>query len=347
MPKKQRKRKTKAVEKREHPPEKLELHPRNRHRQRYDFAELIAAVPELENFVAPNKWGDDSIDFADAEAVKTLNKSLLGHFYEVKDWKIPPTYLCPPIPGRADYIHHIADLLAASNGGKIPTGSRIKCLDIGVGANCVYPIIGTREYGWSFVGSDVDAVSIANAERIAAANPFLTNAEFRLQKNENQIFRGIIKADEFFDLTICNPPFHASVEEANSGTLRKLSNLKGKKISKPTLNFGGQNRELWIAGGEAKFISRIIGESVEFKHSCFWFSSNISKQSNLKPIYAQLENVKVSEVKTIPMAQGNKISRLVAWTFLDEKQQKMWREMRWQQHDQTRKPNTAQNLADE
>ena len=327
--KKHQKRKAKVTEKREHPPEKLELHPRNKHRQRYDFVKLIAACPELKKFVAPNKWGDDSIDFADPEAVKTLNKSLLVHFYGVDAWEIPPTYLCPPIPGRADYIHHIADLLASCNGGKIPRGNKIRCLDIGVGANCVYPIIGTREYGWSFVGSDVDAVSIANAKRIADANSFLKNAEFRLQKDENQIFRGIIGKDEFFDLTICNPPFHASAEEANSGTLRKLSNLKGKRVTKPTLNFGGQNRELWVTGGEAKFIGQMIKESAEFKHSCFWFSSNISKQSNLKAIYDQLKTIGVAEVKTIPMAQGNKISRIVAWTFLDEKQRKLWRDMRW------------------
>lgn len=330
MQKKQQKRKFAATEKREHPPEKLELHPRNRHRQRYDFGQLIAACPELEKFVAPNKWGDDSIDFSDAEAVKTLNKSLLIHFYDVKDWEIPPAYLCPPIPGRADYLHHIADLLADDNGGKIPKGDKIRCLDIGVGANCVYPIIGVKEYGWSFVGSDADAVAVANAERIVSDNLHLKNAvKLRLQKNQDEIFRGIIGKDEFFDIMICNPPFHASIAEANAGTLRKLSNLKGKKVTKPTLNFGGQNRELWVAGGEAKFVDDMIRESTEFRHSCFWFSANISKQTNLKNIYAALEFVKAAEVKTIPMAQGNKVSRIVAWTFLDEKQQEVWRDLGW------------------
>ncbi|NTW18596.1 MAG: RlmF-related methyltransferase, partial [Nostocales cyanobacterium W4_Combined_metabat2_030] len=58
-------------------------------------------------------------------------------------------------------------------------------------------------------------------------------------------FRNVIKKEERFDLTICNPPFHASFEEAQSGTLRKLSNLNHKRITKPTLNFGGQNKELW------------------------------------------------------------------------------------------------------
>jgi 23S rRNA (adenine1618-N6)-methyltransferase len=319
--------------KKEHSIEKLQLHPRSKHRGRYDFDRLIADCPELAQFVAPNVWGDESIDFADAEAVKTLNKALLIHFYDVKNWDIPPTYLCPPIPGRADYLHYIADLLASSNGGKIPTGSKIKCLDIGVGANCVYPIIGSKEYGWSFIGADVDPVSIANAIRIIDENQRLQGlVECRLQANETEIFRGIIRADEFIDLTICNPPFHASLAEASAGTLRKLSNLKGKKITKPTLNFGGQNRELWVAGGEAKFIDDMIRESSEFRHSCFWFSANISKQSNLKNIYAALDFVKAAQVKTIPMAQGNKISRLVVWTFLDEKQRKVWRDLRWNRH---------------
>ncbi len=334
MQKKHQKRKPAATEKREHPPEKLELHPRNRHRQRYDFGQLIAACPSLEKFVAPNKWGDDSIDFADAEAVKTLNKSLLIHFYDVSVWEIPPTYLCPPIPGRADYLHHIADLLGGDNGGKIPRGDKIRCLDIGVGANCVYPIIGVKEYGWSFIGSDSDTVAVANAERIVKNNLHLKHAvKVRLQKNQDEIFRGIIGKDEFFDITICNPPFHTSIAEANAGTLRKLSNLKGKKITKPTLNFGGQNRELRVAGGEAKFVGQMIAESVEFKHSCLWFSSNISKQTNLKAIYAQLKTAAAVEVKTIPMAQGNKISRIVAWTFLDEKHRKLRRNLRWNRHN--------------
>ncbi len=327
MQKKHQKRKS-ATGKREHPPEKLELHPRNKHRKRYDFGQLIAACSALEKFVAPNKWGDDSIDFADAEAVKTLNKSLLIHFYGVGFWEIPTNYLCPPIPGRADYLHHIADLLANDNDGKIPSGNRVRCLDIGVGANCVYPIIGVKEYGWSFIGSDTDAVSIANAERIVKNNPHLENSvKLRLQKNQDEIFRNIIGKDEFFDITICNPPFHASLAEANAGTLRKLSNLKGKKINNPTFNFGGQNRELLVAGGESKFVGQMITESAEFKHSCLWFSTIISKQSNLKAIYAQLRTAAAAEVKTIPMAQGNKISRIVAWTFLDENRRKVRRNL--------------------
>ena len=31
----------------------------------------------------------------------------------------PNENLCPPIPGRADYIHHIADLLSINNNKQI------------------------------------------------------------------------------------------------------------------------------------------------------------------------------------------------------------------------------------
>lgn len=320
-------------EKREHPAEKSKLHPRNRNRERYDFGELIAVSPELANFAAPNIYGDESIDFANPEAVKILNRALLKLHYDIETWDIPPTYLCPPIPGRADYIHHISDLLAKSNKGKIPKGKHITCLDIGVGANCVYPIIGTKEYGWSFIGADVDPVSIASAQKIVDENPRLKGlVALRLQQNQDNIFSGIIQPDEFIDLTICNPPFHASLEEAHAGTLRKLSNLNKKKIKTATLNFGGQNRELWVDGGEIKFIGNIVRESRLFADSCFWFSTNVSKQSKLDSIYKALESVKAKEVKTIPMGQGNKISRIVAWTFLDKNQQKIWCDLRWNRH---------------
>lgn len=320
-------------EKREHPVEKAKLHPRNRNRERYNFGELIAVLPELANFAAPNIYGDDSIDFANPEAVKILNRALLKQFYDIEKWDIPANYLCPPIPGRADYIHYIADLLAESNGGKIPKGSHITCLDIGVGANCVYPIIGTKEYGWSFIGADVDPVSIASAQKIVDENSRLKGlVELRLQKNQDNIFNGIIGKDEFVDLTICNPPFHASLADAEAGTLRKLSNLKRKKVRKATLNFGGQNRELWVDGGETAFIGNIVRESYEFRNSCFWFSTNVSKQSKLDSIYKAISSVKANNVRTIPMGQGNKISRIVAWTFLDEKQQKVWRDLRWNRH---------------
>lgn len=306
------------------------MHPRNRHKKRYNFNELISALPELGPFVALNQYQDESIDFANPEAVLMLNRALLKHYYDIHRWNLPAGYLCPPVPGRADYIHHIADLLGSCNRSKIPVGPAIKCLDIGVGANCIYPIIGNKEYGWSFVGSDIEPEAIRSAHKIVDDNLCLNGkVELRLQLHASDIFRGIIQKDEYFDLTICNPPFHASLQEAQSGSLRKLSNLNSKRITKPTLNFGGMNTELWCEGGEEKFTQRMIIESKQFLSSCFWFSTLISKSDNLKSVYEALKHAKVTEERTISMSHGNKESRIVAWTFLAPEQQRSWINTRW------------------
>ena len=256
--------------KRNHPIIKTKLHPKNRHNARYDFKVLINTLPELKSFVSLNKYGDESIDFFNPEPVLLLNKALLKHYYNINNWSIPQNYLCPPIPGRADYIHHIAQLLGESNYGNTPTGDTIKCLDIGVGANCIYPIIGIKEYGWSFLGSDIDQVAIENAIEIVNSNTYLKDKlELKIQENPKDLFYGIIKKDDRIDVSICNPPFHASEKAANEGTMRKLKNLKGKNIKQPTKNFGGKNTELWCEGGENKFVRNMVKESKKFANSCF------------------------------------------------------------------------------
>jgi 23S rRNA (adenine1618-N6)-methyltransferase len=297
--------------------EKEQLHPRNKHRERYDFQQLIATCPELKPFVEPNKYGDESLDFFNPEAVKMLNRALLAHHYGVPNWDIPQGYLCPPIPSRADYIHYLADIL---RGGKaeIPVGEHVKCLDIGVGANCIYPIIGVKEYGWTFIGSDIDPVALAAAQKnIDTDIKLKTNIELRLQTDPKDSINGILKKNERLDLTICNPPFHASLAEAQAGTRRKLSHLTQQKNAKMVLNFGGQNNELWCDGGEVQFIENMIFQSHQYADSCQWYSTLVSKETTLKPIYRALNRVKALNIKTINMQQGNKMSRIVAWTFME------------------------------
>ena len=310
--------------------EKSTLHPRNKNRERYDLGALIIAVPELVNYVKPNKFGDDSVDFSNPDAVKLLNKALLSHYYGIKNWEIPEGNLCPPIPGRADYIHHAADLLKESNFGRMPEGDKITCLDVGVGANCIYPILGVTEYNWKFTGSDIDKNSIASAQSIADANPALKDKiELRLQKDWKSFFTGIIGSDDKFDMVVCNPPFHASGEDAQKGTQRKIKNLSGKRGKTPELNFAGISNELIYDGGESRFINDMIFESRRFSKNCYWFSSLVSKQSNLKGIYKSLEKVAATQIKTIAMGTGNKSTRIVAWTFLSKEEEKEWRETRW------------------
>ena len=121
---------------------------------------------------------------------------------------------------------------------------------------------------------------------------------------------------------MCNPPFHSSAKEAQEGTERKWKNLGHQKQN--TLNFGGQHNELWCKGGELGFITNMIEESVEFKQCCLWFTTLVSKSEHLKSINFMLNKVGAVSVKTISMSQGNKISRLVAWTFLNEEEHQQW-----------------------
>lgn len=314
--------------------EKPGLHPRNRHRGRYDLPQLIAACPELARFVAPNTHGDLSIDFADPQAVKALNRALLQHCYGVAAWDIPDAYLCPPIPGRADYLHVLADLLAGDHGGVIPHGAALRGLDIGVGANGVYPLIGHSEYGWSFVGTDIDPLALASLQRVVDANAGL--GEFialRRQPSAEKIFSGVLQGDEVFDFTLCNPPFHASLDAAQEGSARKWRNLgkaaTGQRSAPPRLNFGGQGGELWCPGGELAFVQRMIADSAAYASRCLWFSTLLSKAASLPAVYAALRQAGVREWKTLDMAQGQKKSRAVAWTFLDPAQRRRWAGQRW------------------
>jgi len=247
------------------------LHSRNKHQGRYDFAKLTQALPSL----AP---------FSDSTAVKMLNKALLSAYYQVANWDIPAA-----IPGRADYIHRLAELLEGEVKGKFPH-EKVQALDIGVGANAIYPIIAICDYRWSYTGSDV-----------------------------------------------------ASAQEAAFGTQRKLDNLAANRLkkgvtakagsqkiskNKPILNFGGQNSELWCQGGESSFLKRMANESERFAHQVLWFSTLVSKKDNVRPLRKQLEKLGVRSIRVVEMSQGQKVSRFVAWSFMDKQQRGEWIKLR-------------------
>jgi len=289
---------------------KGELHPNNPHKGKYNFKSLIKSSPELKGYLRKNPRGEDTIDFSDNNAVVLLNKALLKTYYNIDNWDIPKGFLCPPIPGRADYIHYIAQLI---HGKK----NNIRVLDIGTGANCIYPIIGSQSYRWDFVASDIDPKSIENAKKIVGANKNLKNKiTLKLQKNRSNIFEGIIEEGDRFDLTMCNPPFHASLEEAINANKKKVDNLsKGNSKVKKGLNFGGQKAELWCPGGERLFLKKMVKESLKFSTQVTWFTSLVSNKDNIRPTKKLLEKLEAKDIKILEMSQGQKVSRVLAWTF--------------------------------
>ncbi len=299
------------------------MHKNNRHTQGYNFTALVKAHPDLLKFIIKNKYNNqDTINFADPLAVKALNSSLLKSEYRVNFWNIPDGYLCPAIPGRADYIHHLHDLLGETPKTLLPNKTPINVLDIGTGASCIYPILGQREYNWHFVASDVDPVSIKVAKQIISSDKSLAKSiNCRLQTDSSHIFNGIIVEDEFYHLTLCNPPFHSSLAEASQGTTRKLKNLNKSSHSsikqEKTLNFGGQKAELWCPGGELAFIGKMIKESKAYQTQVLWFTCLVSKKDHLSKLKLSLKKSGAKQIKVINMAQGQKVSRFIAWSFYD------------------------------
>ena len=282
------------------------LHKNNIHNSSYDFELLCSNENSLKEFVFVNQYDIKTIDFSNAKAIIALNKALLKTHYNISYWDIPQNYLCPPIPGRADYIHYIADLIGSST-------KNIMGLDIGVGANGIYPILANSIYNWKFVCSDISSDAISNVNKIIQNNPTLKdNITCILQSEKHEIFNNIIKQNDRFDFTMCNPPFHSSEKEALKGTNRKNKNLN---IKDDTLNFGGMANELWCKNGEAAFIKKMIKQSIIYKDNVKWFTTLVSKKENLKDIQKHLKKLNALEVKIVEMTQGNKQTRFVAWRF--------------------------------
>ncbi len=284
------------------------FHKNNIHNQDYDFELLCSNETSLSEYVFINKYNNTTIDFCNPLALIALNKALLKTYYNISYWDIPKNYLCPPIPGRADYIHYISDLFENKE--------NLKGLDIGVGANCIYPILGNSIYNWKFVCSDISEKSLDNVNKILNNNPKLKeNITPILQTKKHEIFNNIISSNDKFDFTMCNPPFHSSQKEALKGTLRKNKNLSIKEDSS---NFGGISNELWCKNGESAFIKKMIKQSVIYKNNVKWFTTLVSKKENLKDIQKQLSKLDTKDIKIINMSQGNKQTRVVAWTFLSK-----------------------------
>ena len=69
----------------------------------------------------------------------------------------------------------------------------------------------------------------------------------------------------------------------------------------------------------------MIAESTTLANNVLWFTTLVSKAASLPTVYRALKKAGVEQSRTIDMAQGQKQSRIVAWTYLSERQQQAWR----------------------
>lgn len=292
------------------------MHSRNRYKTPHDFPELARTVPELSDYFVTTPDGRLSLDFARPEAVRLLNKALLLRDYGLKHWDIPAGNLCPGVPGRLDYVHLLGDLLqeeqARPQGAMPAKKQRVRGLDVGTGASLIYPILAVREYGWRLVGSDIDTGSLKAATAIAKFNPVLTkHVELRQQPDPKSVFQNVIRPGEYFDFTMCNPPFFTDAQAAVAAANEKWKKLG---VAPPAdLNFGGRANELWTEGGEPDFLRRMIRESVHFGRQVGWFTTLVSKKGYLKIAEQEFGRAGITTSRVLGMGRGGKVRRVLAW----------------------------------
>jgi len=254
------------------------MHARNRHKAYLDYWDLAERQPSLEKYVYTNAYGGASIDYTDQKALQELTNCLLREFYDIVGWSIPEGYLCPPVPQRADYIHNIADLLvlpgSSAESPELARGPGVRGLDIGTGASCIYSLLGAREYGWSFIGSDIDRGALDSARTIVARNSLRSQIDLRLQSDPGHIFRGVLREGEQVAFCVCNPPFHESLDWAARAASTKWQRL-GRSSQGEALNYQGKPSELCCEGGEVGFVKRMAEESAQdsLRGACLWFSA--------------------------------------------------------------------------
>jgi 23S rRNA (adenine1618-N6)-methyltransferase len=184
-------------------------------------------------------------------------------------------------------------------------------------------LLGHAVYGWNFIGSDVDKESLETAQTIINKNKLFEVMQLRIQTETSKILKGVLDPSEKITAAICNPPFFKSEEDALTATTRKLKGL-GTTNKDLVRNFSGTQTELWYQGGEKAFLHTYLYESSLLKTNCFWFTSLVSNKEHVKSMEKSLKKLGATKVKVINMSQGNKISRIVAWTFLTEAEQKEW-----------------------
>ncbi len=306
---------------------KTSLHPQNPFAAPYPLAELVRFQPALSAHLTTTPDGRETLNFASPEAVQLLNTALLQWQFGLAHYQIPPGYLCPAVPGRLDYLLYLQDLLTSSHQGKKVPAVAVQLLDIGCGANLIYPLLAAKALRWQAIGSDIDAKALQNAAELIEQNGLQRQLLLRQQAKPQAIFHGVIQPGDYIDLTLCNPPFHHSPDAAAAGSARKQRNL-GLESTAP-LNFAGQANELWCEGGEPAFLRQMLNESKDFAHQVYWFTTLVSKQQHLAKLQQQLQQLGATQVQVIAMAQGNKQSRILAWSFLTPEIATLWRQHRW------------------
>ncbi|CAH8846338.1 unnamed protein product [Trichobilharzia szidati] len=292
------------------------MHHRNIYKhKRPNFKELAAQYDFFNAVAEKDECGRVQLDFRVPLHLAALSKALL-----LKDFNLnvefPGDRLIPTVPLRLNYILWLEDLLKDLQKFSEP----IKILDIGVGASCIYPLLGARKNSWKFFGTETDMRNYSLAKENVDRNHMSDDIKlFHIAENSSSldaVFGSNNSGKEagsttYLHAVMANPPFFSDASDAvGSKTCRSLGRPPPKTVS------SAARHESQTTGGEVYYCMRLIRDSLRYSTRVGVFTIMLGKKSSVPVVRRILYKLKITQISVYEMCQGRIMRWGVAWTFL-------------------------------
>ncbi|KRY38751.1 Methyltransferase-like protein 16 [Trichinella spiralis] len=280
------------------------MHPRNFYRNNPpNFAELALQYPDFRQHCAIDIYGKVNFNFKNPDAIRALTNVLLKKDFGLSI-EIPPDSLVPRIPGRLNYIHWLQDLAASH----FPDES-VRCIDIGSGASCIYPLLGAKVCGWKFIAVE----KLPDAIECARKNVMKNNLQNLISVVEVDgpinLYNVVeqLGAEMICSFCMCNPPFFDSQRKEGPGNLSSPSRRPA-----PHSCTVGRHEEMFADGGEVtSMCETVFCQGKTQRWAVAWtFDETIHLQNDRK-----LEKMKEPVLLQIPKSVSfhNSVECTAAW----------------------------------
>ena len=254
-----------------------------------------------------------TLDWQDPEQLRTLTRALLRQHFNLRVG-LPPDRLTPAVPVRYKYIQWIQRLLDTTSGSfttEHDTNRQISGLDVGVGASCIYPLLGCATHPtWRFYGTDIDAKAISTATANVSKNKLDPRIRLLFTTPDSPLFPLDTLGAESLDFTMCNPPFYASADE-------RTASAAAKKRA-PRAACTAADIEAITEGGEVAFALRMVEESRQLRDRVQWYTIQLGKDESVAAVVDELREAGCSNWAVGNLKPGHvTVRRALAWSWRD------------------------------
>lgn len=246
---------------------------------RLDWGTLLSKNPGLKTFFVGKKF-----NFESQKALTALVETQLELYCGFKI-NLSPGFLVPRLANRFDYLLWIKELVGENSVG----------IDLGVGGNCIYPLLGTL-LGMKIVGVDIDPEAIEASTKVSEQAGL--NVDLRLVgPDEMASVASQISPQPSF--LVCNPPFYADIND---------------RVEKPPLNLVARDNELYTSGGELEFAKSLFESSRSA--GLAWTSILLGKKSSMEPLINLIVTNNANHALHV-ISYGKTRRWIVAWSFTE------------------------------